>query len=317
MNILCVTPNVAVDRVLKVPKFNAGGVWRATTTRVSCGGKGVNVARVLRRLGHAPTCAGLVGGESGCRAADGARDEGLASAWTWIDGETRTCVVLVDEAGVTTVVNEPGPTLDENDWPRFVADIRAAARESETACICGSLPPGAPLGAVSQLVNAAAEAGRPVWVDTAGATLADALCAGPTGLKINAHEAANILGEPVASIADAARAAKTLRERCGSYAAVTLGAAGAVLAGPDGVWTARPPSLTPVNAAGCGDTFLAGLLAGLADGLAAPEALRFAAAVGAANTQSLGLGDIEATVAGRLSTRTVIEDVVDVADARG
>lgn len=308
MNILCVTPNVAIDRVLKVPGFTAGGVWRASAAQVSCGGKGVNVARALRRLGHAPTCAGLVGGESGCRAADAARAEGLAAAWTWIDGETRSCVVIVDERGFTTVVNEPGPAVSEDDWHRFAADVGAAARENETVCICGSLPPGAPLGALTRLVNAAAQGGRSVWVDTAGAALADALCAGPTGIKINAGAAANLLGEPVETIAAAARAASGLRERCGSYAAVTLGAAGAVLAGPDGIWTARPPELAPVNAAGSGDTFLAGLLAGLADGLAAPEALRFAAAAGAANTQSLGLGDIEATMAGRLKTRTVVED---------
>ncbi len=318
MNILCVTPNVAVDRLITVPEFAAGGIWRATAARVTCGGKGVNVARALRRLGHHPVCVGLLGGEPGCRAADSARVEGLTTAWTWIDGETRTCVIVVDERGTATVINEPGPVLQEEDWARLLADVEAAGREAEAVCICGSMPPNVTSGGLARLVAAAAgggrSGGRSVWVDTGGEALIDALYAGPYGVKINAEEAAAVLGEPVTTAPAAARAAQWLRQRGAGRAIVTLAENGAVLAEADGVWLARPPALTPVNKVASGDAFLAGLLAGYAGGLDAPGALSLAAATGAANTQSLGLADIDTSVVDRLRARTSVERVAADAD---
>lgn len=307
MTILCVTPNVAVDRLITVPRFAAGGVWRATAARVTCGGKGVNVARALRRLGHHPVCAGLIGGESGCRASDGARSEGLSTAWTWIDGETRTCIIVLDEHGASTVINEPGPVLDDQDWPRFLADVDVAGREARAVCICGSMPPNVTSGGLARLVAAASARDRIVWIDTGGEALIDALYAGPGGVKINAEEAAAVIGEPVATVPAAARAAQWLRRRGAARAVVTLGAAGAVMAEAHGAWVVRPPVLTAVNGVASGDAFLAGLLAGLVDGAPTPEALSLAAATGAANTQSLGLADIDTSVVERLRTRTVVE----------
>lgn len=313
MTILCVTPNVAIDRLLSVPALTAGGVLRARSAQVSCGGKGVNVARALRRLGHGVRCAGLMGGEAGCRAADGARREGLNAAWTWIDGETRTCVIIVDDAGLATVINEPGPPLEVGDWDRFAEDVRrAAASDCSAACICGSLPPAAPTGAMARLVIAAGAGGRPVWVDVAGEAMAGALCAGPAGAKINGEEAGGFFGAKVASLADAVRAARALRLRGAGQAVVTMGAAGAVLATAAGTWVARPPELSPVNAVASGDAFLAGLLAGLAAGRDAASALCFATAAGAANTQSFGLADIDAAVVERLAARTDVEQVGSV-----
>lgn len=310
MTILCVTPNVAIDRLLSVPSLAAGSVVRARSSQVSCGGKGVNVARALRRLGQRVRCAGLLGGEAGCRAADGARREGLNAAWTWIAGETRTCIIVVDDRGAATVINEPGPVLEAGDWEHFTDDVRAAAEAGCAAvAICGSLPPAAPTGAMARLVIAASGDGRPVWVDIGGESLADALCAGPAGVKINAEEAAAFFGSPVTTIADVLRAARTLRLRGASQAIVTAAAAGAVLATAEGTWLARPPELAPVNVVASGDAFLAGLLAGFADGLDPPGALRRAAAAGAANTQSLGLADIDAVVVERLAARTVIEQL--------
>lgn len=309
MSILCVTPNVAVDRLITVPRFAAGGIWRATAARVSCGGKGVNVARALRRLGHNPVCAGLIGGESGCRAADGARAERLDAMWTWIEGETRTCIIVVDENGNATVINEPGPVLDEQDWPRFLADVEVAGREARAVCICGSMPPNVTSGGLARLVAAASAHGQPVWVDTGGEALIDALYAGPEGVKINAEEAAAVLDAAVTTVPAAVHAAQWLRQRGAARAIVTMAAAGAVLVEANGAWLARPPVLNAVNGVASGDAFLAGLLAGFTAGLDAPDALGLAAATGAANTQSLGLADIDASVVERLRARTVVEAV--------
>jgi 1-phosphofructokinase family hexose kinase len=309
MKILCVTPNVAVDRTLAVPGFAAGTVWRAASVSASCGGKGVNVARALACLGQRATCAGLLAGHGGRLAAGLAEAEGLDAVWTWIEGETRTCIIVVGADGETTVINEPGTTVSTGDWNRFVDDVVSAANGADAACIAGSLPPGVPAGGLAGLIAAAGAGGRRVWVDTSGPVLAEAVAA-RAAIKINGPEAGALLGRPVATVADAVEAASEIRHRGAVAAAVTLGGDGAVLVTDDGAWQARPPAIAVVSAVGSGDCFLAGLVTGLLDGRPPAEALRLAVAAGTANALRTAAGPIDtvdlerilrATEAGRAS----------------
>lgn len=292
MKILCVTPNVAVDRTLAVPGFVAGTVWRAASVSASCGGKGVNVARAVASLGHRATCAGLLAGHGGRLAAGLAEAEGLDAAWTWIEGETRTCVIVVGADGETTVINEAGTTVSTGDWKRFVDDVVSAANGVDAVCIAGSLPPGCPAGGLAGLIAAAGAGGRPVWVDTSGPVLAEAVAAG-AAIKINGPEAGVLLSRPVAMVADAVEAASEIRHRGAVAAAVTLGSDGAVLVTDDGAWRARPPAVAVVSAVGSGDCFLAGLVTGLLDGRSPAEALRLAIAAGTANALQSAAGPID------------------------
>src|SRR5512138_1568438 len=93
--ILCLTPNPAIDRTLLLPGLTAGNVHRAETVIVVAGGKGLNVARVIRTLGGEPLCMGFTGGHAGRLLADLAQNEGLNSCWTWTDSETRTCAIFI------------------------------------------------------------------------------------------------------------------------------------------------------------------------------------------------------------------------------
>src|SRR3954469_3729863 len=126
--ILCVTPNPALDRTLQVPDLRIGGTSRAAAARVAAGGKGLNVGRSLATLRASPVCMGPLGGASGRMLADLATAEGLAGSWTWCEIETRTCVILVETtAGRATVVNESGPRLSAADWSRLTRDVLARA----------------------------------------------------------------------------------------------------------------------------------------------------------------------------------------------
>lgn len=292
MKILCVTANVAVDRTLAVPDFAAGAVWRAASVTASCGGKGVNVARAVACLGHRATCAGLLAGHGGRLAAGLAQAEGLDAAWTWVEGETRTCVIVVGAGGETTVINEPGTAVPAGDWDRFVDDVASAADGTDAVCIAGSLPPGCPAGGLAGLIAATGAGGRPVWVDTSGPVLAEAVAAG-AGIKINGPEAETLLVRTVATVADAIEAATEIRHRGAVAAAVTLGGVGAVLVTDDGAWRARPPAIAVVSAVGSGDCFLAGLTVGLLDGRPPAGALRLAVAAGTANALRTAAGYVD------------------------
>lgn len=312
MAILCITPNPAIDRVLAVDGFTAGGVWRAHRVEERAGGKAVNVARVLRALRLAAVCCGLLAGEAGARLAALAAGEGLDARWTWaappVAGETRVTTVIVDDAGRTTVINAPGPAIAAADWARFIGDAAAAAADAWQVCISGSLPPGAPPAGLVQLAAAVRGDGRPVWLDSSGAALAAATAAGGVNIKVNAEEAGALLGGSAAPVSPSAAlaAARQIQARGCPSVVITLGAAGAVLASAAGAWLATPPPIAAVNPVGSGDAFLAGLLAALRAGAGEADALRRATACGVANALSFAPGVIDPADVQRLQRAVVI-----------
>jgi 1-phosphofructokinase family hexose kinase len=292
--ILCVTPNPALDHTLTVPGLRLGEVARATHSFLAAGGKGLNVARVVRALGDTVLCAGFLGGHSGHLLADLAEREGLPTAWTWFAGETRTSIILFDpHGGDATVVNEPGPAVTSEDWARLAVDVLHAAANSDYVCLSGSLPPGSTPELFASLLRSLVAAGRRVWVDTNGAGLAAALAIAPVGIKVNGAEAAEVVGHPIEHPTQALAAARALRRGAAGPVILTLGEHGAVVASATGGWHARPPALQALSTVGSGDAFFAGLVVALARGLGEPEALRQAVAAGAANTLMVGGGRLE------------------------
>ncbi len=289
--ILCVTPNAALDRTLVVPRLEAGTVARPTAVINAAGGKGFNVARAVQNLGGQVLCAGFLGGHTGRLVAELARQEGLQSRWSWRKAETRTCtIVVVENKNHVLEIYEPGPPLDNGDWPRLVEDVRQASQHADAVCLSGSLPPGSPPNAPADLITALQTDGRPVWLDTSGPALRTALAARPNGLKINAAEAGELLSTQITTPTEVAQAANQLLEVGVATVVITMGVQGAVLATAAGVWWAKPPLLPGVSPVGSGDSFLAGLVTTLAAGQPAAAALRQAVAVGAANTLSPGGG---------------------------
>ena len=65
--IVTVTMNTALDRILTVPNFQRGQRHRASEKLTFAGGKGIIVARALKRLGVPVVATGLVGGRTGRR----------------------------------------------------------------------------------------------------------------------------------------------------------------------------------------------------------------------------------------------------------
>jgi fructose-1-phosphate kinase PfkB-like protein len=171
--ILCITPNPAIDRTLIVPGLTLSTVHRARKNIVPAGGKGLNVARVIRTLGGEPLCMGFAGGHSGQLLADLAQKDGLPSAWT--DLETRTCTILVAEEGDATVINEPGPAVTNMEWKRLQQDVREQASSAKFACLSGSLPPDSSMESFHELLSILTSEGKKVWVDTSGLPLRAAL----------------------------------------------------------------------------------------------------------------------------------------------
>jgi 1-phosphofructokinase family hexose kinase len=288
--ILCITPNPAVDRTITLSHLALGHIQRAQTILVAPGGKGINVARTIRRLGGEPLCMGFVGGHNGHQLADLTQKEGLPFDWTWTDAETRICTILISQTNDATVINEPGTPVPASDWKRLVRDIGKHIPSAGPVCLSGSWPPNAGVADIQNLLEMLADSGRPVWVDTSGDALKTALAYPGLHIKVNGSEIGGALGIDVKDLDSARRALTLLVERMGSACVITLGSLGALLASPEGRWQATGPELRVVSTVGSGDAFLGGLAGARDTGKDWPDALGDAVAAGTANTLSPGGG---------------------------
>jgi tagatose 6-phosphate kinase len=278
--ILVVTPNLAVDYTLHVERLEMGHVHRAITSQRQAGGKGVNTARALLSLGEEPLVCGLVGGETGRTIEKGLAQENLSSDLVPFDAESRTCVIVLAADGEATVVNEPGPRVEEEK--SLLGRFEARLPQCQAVALMGSLPPGMGEDTFAKMVDSSRKAGVPCLVDTSGAALEAALAARPTYAKPNLSEAEKLLGEKLMSEEDWLRGAERIQSSGAEVAIVTLGAQGAVAVGPNLRARMRPPNVAVGNATGAGDAMAAGLLAGHLREKKLQDTLTFATAVAAA-----------------------------------
>jgi tagatose 6-phosphate kinase len=255
--VLVICPNLAIDYTLRLEKLAPGRVHRSRIYEKHAGGKGVNAARALRALGEEPVICGFIGGETGRFIERGLAGEKLGAQLVPMEGESRTCIIILSEGGEATVVNEIGPTVTETD--ALHSRLQSLIPESQAVAMMGSLPPGMPHDFYAQIVRSCREAAVPCLVDASGHALEAALEAGPTYAKPNQAEAEALLGQKPSDWTEAAR---EIRGRGADVVLVTLGDEGAVLSASGLEARLRQPAVNPVNPTGAGDALAAGLLAG-------------------------------------------------------
>jgi tagatose 6-phosphate kinase len=301
--ILAVCLNPAIDVTYPVTALRPGTSHTVSAVHRRAGGKGVNVARVLAQVGEAVTVCGFAGGGTGRRLRDELAGSGVADRLTGIDGDTRQCVTVVDDADAT-VFNEPGPAVADSDWDRLADTFEQQLAGCAAAVMSGSVPPGAPADAYARLVRIARRHGVPTVVDASGAHLRTAADAGPTVLAPNRDE----VGLPSGSRAELLAAAAELSRRGGGTAVVSAGRDGLVAVSGERRWWARPPRQVTGNPTGAGDALSAGLARGLARGAAWPLVLADALALAGAAVAAPVAGQVELNLYRELAELSTVEE---------
>jgi 1-phosphofructokinase len=196
---LIVCPNLAIDRVLLAARLEPGNLHRLRCLQHQAGGKGANVARVLKSLGGRGLLVGVAAGSTGRLIGELAAAEGLDVLLVAADGEARVSNVIIEGDGRVTEVYEHGPGVDAATVTALLETVREqAGAAGGWAIVNGHAPPGAGPGFYARLVRALRSAGRRVMVDAAGPQLEHALAAGPDFVKVNALEACSAVGDPAA-----------------------------------------------------------------------------------------------------------------------
>ncbi|MER6245394.1 1-phosphofructokinase family hexose kinase [Streptomyces griseorubiginosus] len=305
--ILTVTLNTALDITYRVRSLRPHTSHRVTEVVERPGGKGLNVARVLAALGHEVTVTGFTGGATGRTVQEQLTAvPGLVDALVPVTGATRRTIAVVDErSGDTTQLNEPGPTVTAAEWSAFQEAYEDLVPSVSAVALCGSLPPGVPVGAYAALIRTAKAAGVPVLLDTSGEALRRGVAARPDIVKPNADELAELTGSH-----DPLRATQDTRRRGARAVVASLGRSGLLAATPEGRWRATPPAPVHGNPTGAGDAVVAGLLSALVENLPWPDRLTRATALSAATVMADTAGDFDqAAYEGLLERVTVTGEV--------
>ncbi|WP_280854160.1 1-phosphofructokinase family hexose kinase [Streptomyces sp. SAI-041] len=304
--ILTVTLNTALDITYRVRSLRPHSSHRVTEVIERPGGKGLNVARVLAALGHEVTVTGFTGGATGRTVQERLTAvPGLVDALVPVTGPTRRTIAVVDErSGDTTQLNELGPTVTPAEWSAFQEAYEDLVPSVSAVALCGSLPPGVPVGAYAGLIRTAKAAGVPVLLDTSGEALRRGVAARPDILKPNAAELAELTGshEPL-------RATQDARRRGARSVVASLGETGLIALTPVGCWRATPSAHLHGNPTGAGDSAVAGLLSGLVENLPWPDRVARAVALSAATVLSQVAGEFDHRAYKDLLGRVVADTV--------
>jgi 1-phosphofructokinase family hexose kinase len=309
--VLVAGPNLTIDRTLSGAALRPGEVLRFSA-EAGPGGKGLNVARGAQALGAPAVLVAFLPGRTGAAVGDLIGDEEIALRGVPCGGEVRSTTVVLEPDGRSTVLNERGPEIGQEDWERFEDVVRAALAGHRVVVCTGSLPPGAPAGGYARLTALAREHGVSAIVDGAGPVVAAALPAAPDLVTPNLAEAEAALGagdgsEPVDVPPDARpraeAAAAALRTGGARAALVTAAAAGAALATPGGVAWLPAPAVRVRNPIGAGDALVAGLAAALEGGAPLLQAARAGIAAGAACVEDPRAGRLDPVRAAELLER--------------
>lgn len=292
--ILTVTLNPAIDYTVDVPNFKIDHVNRASGGRRDPGGKGVNVATAAAKFNVPTSVTGFLGLGNAAIFREHFNSSGINDCFVYTDGNTREGIKITDSGRqITTDINFPGFRLPQKDIDVFLDKFDFLLHGFDYIIISGSLPEGLASDFYGELVKRVGQNAF-IAVDAAGEPLVRAVDTGAVNLiKPNIHEIIETFGDGEQNgespLAAADRLCKRLLEKVGMIA-LSMGEAGSRLYTREGVFEASAPPITVASTVGAGDSFLGGLIAGLARERPHDEALRLAAATAAAKLTIFGPG---------------------------
>ncbi|MFJ8042467.1 1-phosphofructokinase family hexose kinase [Kitasatospora sp. NPDC096147] len=301
--ILTVTLNAALDVTYHLPRVARFGSNRVPEVAEQAGGKGVNVARVLRALGAEVAVTGLAGGATGLAIRQELGRAGLRDELVAVGGESRRTIAVVEqEDGDATMYLEPGPVVTEQEWRAFRSRFAGLLAGAGAVVLSGSLPRGLPVDAYRELVELARAGGVPAVLDADGPALAAGLTARPALVKPNRKELAAVAG-----IDDPVAGARVLLAAGAEAVAASLGPDGLLVVTERGGWLATPPEPVPGNPTGAGDAAVAALTLGLVRDEPWPDRLRRAVALSAATVLAPRAGEFDGAAYRRWLDRVRVE----------
>jgi 6-phosphofructokinase 2 len=286
--VVTLTLNPAIDISSEADVVRHTHKTRTANEAIEPGGGGINVARVLNRLGS-NLCALFLGGGMTGRVLDNLLARaGIERRMIEIAGDTRISLTIVETStGHEFRFVPQGPEVSSEEAEAAFQAVSAI--ECEYFVASGSLPRGVPVDFYARLCRALSDRGTRFILDTSGEPLRAALdCGGIFLIKPSRGEFEVFAGRKLSREELRTEAERLVSEGKAENVAITLGRDGAVFAGRSGSHSSPAIPVEACSAVGAGDSFLAGMIYGFSKGRSAEDAFRVGLAAGAAAVLSCG-----------------------------
>ena len=281
--IYTVTLNPSIDYIVRLDKVNVGSVNRMESDDKFAGGKGINVSRVLKRLGIDNTATGFIGGFTGKFITDTLENEAIATNFVQVLEDTRINVKI--KADAETEINGTGPTV----LPEQLAELKeilSGLSEQDTVVFAGSSNKNLGNVVYKELIRLTRQTGAQVVCDFEGQTLIDSLEFQPLLVKPNNHELGDIFGVKLEKLDEIEKYAREILAKGAQHVIISMAGDGALLVTKDGAYLAKPIKGIVKNSVGAGDSMVAGFTGEFVRSGNPVEAFKWGVACGTATTFS-------------------------------
>ena len=228
--IYTVTLNPAMDKTVEIPSLTIDAVNRIASMRTDPGGKGINVSKVIGKLGAKSIATGILGGDTGRAILSALEEMKLETCFHFVEGETRTNMKIIDPVNHTnTDINEPGVTVSEEILNGLLKELLEKIEAGDIVVISGSMPKGSPRDTYYVWTKACREKGAKVILDADGDLFKAGLKASPYLIKPNHHELSALVGRTLSAPEELAETARKVMAEYGiEKVVVSMGGDGAL-----------------------------------------------------------------------------------------
>lgn len=306
--ITTVTLNPAIDKTITVEHLEYGSVNRVDKGILDMGGKGINVSKVLGKLGDRTTAIGFLGNKNKHLVLELLEKEILETEFVYIKDETRTNTILVElDKGFTTNINEEGFSIETGHLKDIKAMVNKYAEHSQYMVFSGSASKGCQTDIYKELIHLVREKTITV-LDADDDLLLEGLKASPYLIKPNIHELENAFDTRLETDEDIARQSRKIITDYGvKMVLISMGGEGCILVTENEVVKAMPLPVEVKSTVGAGDSFVAGFVHGLANEMPLKDCLAYGTVCGALAVAREGVGNFDMDEFDDLLAQVVIE----------
>lgn len=288
--IYTVTLNPSIDYIVHVDGLQLGELNRMRSDLKLPGGKGINVSRILSRLGVENTALGFLGGFTGNFLKETLAAEKITTDFIQVAGDTRINIKL--KHGEETEINGQGPAIAPEEADELCRKLDSLAA-GDVVVLSGSVPSSLGDRYYDRLIEACSRTGARFVLDTTGDAVLRGVSHRPLLIKPNHHELAEMFNVEINSIGQIIDYGKKLQEQGAEHVLVSMAGDGAVLITKEGVYRSNVPQGTVRNSVGAGDSMIAGFVGAWARGGDVMEAFATGVACGSATAFSDDLAEAE------------------------
>lgn len=287
--ILTVTPNPLLDYKIFNSNDALPGGTRMHRIPFTVGGKGINVARMLKTLGRPALALTFAGGGNGDRMTAELKQQSIPAKLVRSTGETRMGIELFAESpGQHRWWIEDGEELLEAEVLAMLDLIKTEAESASIIAMSGTIPGRFNQDFYRRALEQLRSFKGEIFLDARGEALRQACRVGGFFLKHNRDEALESFGlDPFVE--------EQRVELLGHFhksgvwgAMITNGRGQILLWDGESCFEFAPAPATEVSAVGCGDATLAGIIYGRRNGMSLLEASVLGLAAGAADAERPG-----------------------------